>query len=98
LSACSLLPRSLDASSSLKDNILFGKFNLSGLRARLCVGSLLLGSLGASLSLKEKVLTLSVDLEGRRHVYVLVHFTRGLQSSFFSFRREGLDLEVLSLR
>jgi len=29
---------------------------------------------------------------------VLVLFTRDLQSSFFSFRREGLDFEGLSIR
>jgi len=32
------------------------------------------------------------------HVRVLVLFTQDLQLSFFSFRREGLDLEGLSLR
>jgi len=31
-------------------------------------------------------------------ICVLILFTRYLQSSFFSFRREGVDLEGLSLR
>ena len=43
-------------------------------------------------------MTSSVDLRGRGHVYVLDLFTQDLQSAFFSFRREGLDLEGLSLR
>ena len=49
-------------------------------------------------SLKDKVLTWSVDLRGRRHIYVLGLFTQQLQSSFFSFKSEGHDLKGLSLK
>jgi len=47
--------------------------------------------------LKEKVFIGSVDLRDQGHVYVFVLFTRDLQSTVLSFRREGLDLEGLSL-
>jgi len=57
-----------------------------------------LGPLDISLSLKGKDLTWNVDLEGRGQVHVLILFTQYLQSSFFSFKREGLDLKGLSLR
>ena len=41
-------------------------------------------------------MTWSVDLQDRGYVYVVGLFTQDLQSSFFSFRGEGLDLESLS--
>jgi len=43
-------------------------------------------------------LDLECDLRGRGHIFVLVLFTLDLESSFFSFKREGLDLKGLSLR
>ena len=51
-----------------------------------------LGSSYVSFSLKEKVLTWSADLRGGGNVYVLGLFTRDLQSSFSSFKREGVFL------
>ena len=47
---------------------------------------------------KKKVLTWSVDLRGRGHIYVVGLFTRDVQSSFFSFRKECVDHEGLFLR
>jgi len=82
----------------VKKKVLIWKFDPLGSRAHLCTCSLLLGSSDVSFPLKEKVLTWRVDLRGRGHVYVLGLFTRDLQSSFFSFRREGFDLERLSFR
>jgi len=64
-----------------------------GLRVGLCACSLLPGSLDVSFSLKEKVLTWSVDLGSRGKIYVFGLFTWDVQSSFFSFRREGLSLK-----
>jgi len=98
LGAFSLLPGSSDISSSLKKKVLTRKFDLSGSRARLCTCSLLLGSLDVSFLLKEKVLTWNVDIRGQGHVYMLILFTRDLQSSFFTLRRKGLNLEGLSIR
>jgi len=43
-------------------------------------------------------LTSRADLQGQGYVYVIVLFTWDLQSSFFSFRREGFDLEGFSIR
>ena len=60
--------------------------------------SLLIGPTNVSFSLRREVLTWSVVLRGQEHVYVHGLLTRDLQSSFFSFRREGVDLEGLSLR
>ena len=73
-------------------------WSFRGLRAHFCACFLLLESFDVSFSLKGNVLTCSVDLRGRGHVYVLRLFTRDLQFSFFSFRRECLDLKGLSLR
>ena len=64
----------------------------------MCACSPLLRSSSVSFSLKEKVFTWSVDLQGQGHFYVLVLFTQNLQSSFFSFRGEDLNLEGLSVR
>ena len=98
MGACSLLMRPSDISFLLKENVLMWKINPLRSRAHLCACSLLLGSSDVSFSLKEKVLAWSVDLRGQGHDYVLGIFTRDLQSSFFSFRRKGLDLTGLSLR
>jgi len=92
LGACSILLGPSDVSFSLKDKVLMWKFDPLGLMAHLCACSRLLGPSNVSFSLKEKVLTWSVDLRGRGNIYVLVLFTRDLQSSFFSFSREDLDL------
>ena len=98
LGAYSLLLRPSNASFSLKEKVLFWKFDPLGPRARFCACSLLLGSSDVSFLLKEKVLTRSVDIRGWGHVYVVVLFTQDLWSSFFSFKREDFDLEGLSLR
>jgi len=64
----------------------------------LCAFSLHPGSSDVSFLLKKKVLTWNIDLLDQARVCVLILFTSDLQSSFFSFLRECLDHEGLSLR